>query len=81
MHSLHFPTPPVAFSTANPKPQIPNPFVFGVGPSFTPDTTMKGSSLAGWYVLGQADWKAQNGKRDSGTPALFMEDQIRRSRD
>jgi Domain of Unknown Function (DUF1080) len=41
--------------------------VFGVGPSFTPDATVKGSSLAGWHVLGQADWKAQNGEL-IGTP-------------
>ena len=36
--------------------------VFGVGPSFIPDGTVKGSSLTGWHVLGQADWKAQKGE-------------------
>jgi hypothetical protein len=36
--------------------------VFAVGPSFIPDGTVKGSSLAGWHVLGPADWKAQNGE-------------------
>ena len=36
--------------------------VFAVGPSFIPDGTVKGSSLTGWHVLGQADWKAQNGE-------------------
>src|SRR5438094_885170 len=36
--------------------------IFGVGPTFHPDATVKGSSLAGWHVLGQADWKAQNGE-------------------
>src|SRR5881396_1876885 len=30
--------------------------------SFTPDWTFKGSTLAGWHVLGQADWKAINGE-------------------
>ena len=32
------------------------------GPTFIPDVTFKGSTLAGWHVLGQADWKAQNGE-------------------
>ncbi|MGA2721711.1 MAG: FG-GAP-like repeat-containing protein [Bryobacteraceae bacterium] len=32
------------------------------GPTFIPDKTFKGSSLTGWHVLGQADWKAQNGE-------------------
>jgi hypothetical protein len=31
-------------------------------PNFIPDSTFKGSSLAGWHVLGQADWSAQNGE-------------------
>ncbi len=35
--------------------------VFGAGPTFLPDKTFKGSSLAGWHTLGQADWHAQNG--------------------
>src|SRR5271157_4984823 len=35
---------------------------FAVGPPFIPDGTVKGSSLTGWHVLGQADWKAQNGE-------------------
>src|SRR5438093_9064328 len=36
--------------------------LFGiVGPSFVPDRTFKGSSLAGWHTLGQADWRAQDG--------------------
>jgi hypothetical protein len=39
----------------------------GSGPSFRPDGTINGSSLAGWHVLGQADWKAQNGEL-IGTP-------------
>jgi hypothetical protein len=36
--------------------------VFGAGPTFFPDKTFKGSSLAGWHTLGQADWHAQNGE-------------------
>jgi hypothetical protein len=36
--------------------------VFAAGPSFLPDTTFKGSSLAGWRTLGQAEWRAQNGE-------------------
>jgi hypothetical protein len=36
--------------------------LFGVGPSFKPDATVKGSSLTGWHVLGQAAWKAQDGE-------------------
>ena len=35
--------------------------LFGAGPSFHPDATFKGSSLAGWHVLGDADWRAQDG--------------------
>jgi hypothetical protein len=41
--------------------------VFAAGPTFVPDTTFKGSTLTGWHVLGQADWKAQNGEI-VGTP-------------
>ena len=36
--------------------------VFGAGPTFFPDKTFKGSSLAGWHTLGQAEWHAQNGE-------------------
>jgi hypothetical protein len=36
--------------------------LFGVGPSFKPDATVEGSSLNGWHVLGQAEWKMQNGE-------------------
>ena len=43
-----------------------------VPPAFIPDSTFQGSSLQGWHVLGQADWRAENGgligtpKSDSG---------------
>jgi Domain of Unknown Function (DUF1080) len=36
--------------------------VSAVGPTFHPDVTVTATSLAGWHVLGQADWKAQNGE-------------------
>ena len=36
--------------------------VFAEGPTFIPDATFKGSTLKGWHVLGQADWRAQNGE-------------------
>ena len=36
--------------------------LFGGGPSFKPDATVKGSSLSGWHVLGQAAWKVQDGE-------------------
>ncbi len=36
--------------------------VFAIGPTFIPDTTFKAASLAGWHVLGQADWRVQNGE-------------------
>ena len=36
--------------------------LFGVGPSFKPDAIVKGSSLTGWHVLGQAAWKVQDGE-------------------
>jgi hypothetical protein len=42
------------------------PVVAG-GPTFRPDGTIKGSSLAGWHVLGQAGWEARNGEV-IGTP-------------
>jgi hypothetical protein len=31
-------------------------------PNFIPDTIFRGSNLSGWHVIGQADWKAQNGE-------------------
>lgn len=36
--------------------------VFGGGLTFIPDSTFKGSSLAGWHVLGQAAWSARQGE-------------------
>src|SRR4051812_7480451 len=33
----------------------------GAGPTFTPDTTFKGSTLAGWHPLGDASWRAEDG--------------------
>src|SRR6187549_1740051 len=36
--------------------------VLGTRYSFVPDWTFKGSTLAGWHVVGQADWKAANGE-------------------
>ena len=36
--------------------------VFAAGLSFLPDTTFKGSSLAGWRLMGQADWQARDGE-------------------
>ena len=35
-------------------------FLFGVGASFHSDGAIKGSTLTGWHILGQADWKAVN---------------------
>ena len=31
-------------------------------PNFKPDGVFKGSALAGWHVVGDADWTAQNGE-------------------
>jgi hypothetical protein len=39
----------------------------GAIPTFTPDTSFKGSSLQGWHTVGQADWRAENGEI-VGTP-------------
>src|SRR2546428_9228478 len=36
--------------------------LFGDGPTFIPDSTFKGSTLAGWRALGQAEWRAQGGE-------------------
>lgn len=56
----------------------------GAGPSFRPDGTLKGSTLSGWRLLGQADWRAENGevigvprasKDGSGAGGLLMLDQ------
>lgn len=33
-----------------------------VGPSFLPDITFMGSSLAGWRTVGNAEWHAENGE-------------------
>ena len=41
--------------------------MFGSGPSFHPDETLRGSSLTGWHTLGQANWRAENGEV-IGTP-------------
>ena len=32
------------------------------GPTFRPDAVFRGSSLNGWTVLGDAEWRAQNGE-------------------
>ena len=34
----------------------------GTRSTFIPDWTFKGSTLAGWHVLGAADWKAVDGE-------------------
>ena len=39
----------------------------GTRSTFVPDSTFKGSTLAGWHVLGAADWKAVDGEL-IGTP-------------
>src|SRR5438128_5689485 len=39
----------------------------GTRSTFIPDWTFKGSTLAGWHVLGAADWKAIDGEL-VGTP-------------
>src|SRR4051812_43267383 len=36
--------------------------VAGTRSTFVPDWTFKGSALTGWQVLGQADWRAENGE-------------------
>ena len=36
--------------------------MFATGPSFHPDVTLTGSSLAGWHTFGQAEWRAENGE-------------------
>lgn len=41
--------------------------VAGTRSAFVPDWTFKGNTLAGWHVLGDADWKAVDGEL-VGTP-------------
>src|SRR5450755_3493394 len=36
--------------------------LIAVGPSFLPDVTFTGSSLAGWHKVGNAEWRAENGE-------------------
>jgi hypothetical protein len=36
--------------------------MIAVGPSFVPDVTFTGSSLAGWHTVGNAEWRAENGE-------------------
>ncbi len=46
-------------SYSQPAPDAP---LSGFGLSFQPDYTFKGSSLDGWHVLGDAEWRAENGE-------------------
>src|SRR6266436_27505 len=41
--------------------------IFAATRNFVPDVTFKGSALAGWHKLGQAEWRASNGEI-LGTP-------------
>jgi hypothetical protein len=41
--------------------------LWATGPVFRPDVVFRGSDLAGWSSVGQADWRAQNGEI-VGTP-------------
>jgi hypothetical protein len=41
--------------------------MFAAGPSFHPDVTFSGSSLAGWHTVGHANWRADSGEI-VGTP-------------
>ena len=36
--------------------------LFAAVPNWIPDVTFKATSLVGWHVLGQADWRVQNGE-------------------
>jgi hypothetical protein len=36
--------------------------LYGVGPTFKPDASFRGSALGSWHVLGPGDWKASNGE-------------------
>jgi hypothetical protein len=36
--------------------------VFATGPTWIPDVSFKATSLAGWHVLGQAEWRVENGE-------------------
>ena len=36
--------------------------IFAIGPSFHPDATFTGSSLAKWHTFGPAEWRAENGE-------------------
>ena len=36
--------------------------MIAVGPSFVPDVTFTGSSLAGWHTVGNAEWRAEDGE-------------------
>ncbi len=41
--------------------------IFAATHDFIPDFAFRGSSLAGWHALGQANWRAENGEI-TGTP-------------
>lgn len=41
--------------------------ILAASQNFLPDVVFKGSTLAGWHPLGQADWRAENGEI-IGTP-------------
>ena len=36
--------------------------IFAATHDFTPDYVFRGSTLAGWHALGQANWRAENGE-------------------
>jgi hypothetical protein len=38
------------------------PPVFATVPTWIPDTIFKATSLTGWHILGQADWRVENGE-------------------
>lgn len=47
------------------------------GPSFVPDGSFHGSTLAGWHTLGQADWRTAEGEivgRGTGTAGWLVLD-------
>ena len=43
------------------------PAIFAASENFGPEVTFQGSTLTGWYKLGDADWSADHGEI-LGTP-------------
>jgi hypothetical protein len=55
--------------------------LFGIGPAFHPDRTVKGSDLTGWKPAGDAKWEVRNGEisgipQENSSGILMLDDSL-----